>query len=235
MIIDTEAVIEGSYQYLQDNKLYSTENFKLSRRLESHAYFFEAEILSRIETGEFLKAKVYYELTPAMTPMAMRIEKSLGQKYSLETFEVRPNTNELLYEFKSDGQTQSIVRHYSNKHYLSSPAVCTSAIFTLTKKFAPEGRTPVILVAAHNSWDASDAEPSETMIYTEYNNRETVNLHLGGQELEAQCLTLFNKDSLGGRMGEDKVELMLSKHYSIPYQLITGNIQINIKNLARLD
>lgn len=236
MIISSEVVVEGSYNYLQKNKLYSTENFKLSRRLESHSYFFEAEILSRIETGEFLKVKVFYELNPNMTPIIMRVEKSLGEKHSIETFEVNLQENQLAYEFSSDGQHKRLVKHHTNKHYLASPAVCTSAVFSLTKKFDNTGRTPIVLVAGHNSWIVDEATPVENLVYGEFNNRETVDLKIGEQELEAHCLSIFNRDSLGvTNISEERIDLMLSKHFSIPYQLIENDLLVEIKSLKRVD
>ncbi len=235
MITSSELIIEGSYNYLQGNKLYSIENFKLSRRLESHFFFFEAEVLSRIETGEFLKIKVFYELNQNMTPVAMKIEKSLGEKYSLETFEVSPVAHELTYKFTSEGKTKSLTKNHSVKHYLSSPAVCTSAVFSLTKKFDSTGKTPVILVAGHQSWQIDYAQPIESTLFAEYNNRETIELNIAGQSLEAQSLSLFENDSLALVGQESKVELMLSKHYSIPYQLIDKDLRVDIKFLKRVD
>lgn len=234
-MITSEVVVEGSYNYLQKNKLYSTENFKLSRRLESGAYFFEAEILSRIETGEFLKVKVYYELTPSMIPVAMKIEKSLGEKYSTENFEVKTSTNELYYEFTSAGKTKSLTKHHPAKHYLTSPAVCTSAIFALTKKFDSTGRTPITLVAGHHSWLADEASPQEHIVYAEFNNREPIELRIGKQELLGHCLTIYNDDSITTHLHSDKVNLMLSKHYAIPYQLIEKNLRVDINVLKRFD
>ncbi|HLW56614.1 MAG TPA: hypothetical protein VKY27_04460 [Bacteriovoracaceae bacterium] len=231
----SEVIAEGSYNYLQKNKLYSTENFKLSRRFESQAYFFEAEILSRIETGEFLKVKVYYELTLSMTPVVMRIEKSLGQRYSLETFEVKSASNELYYEFSNEEDSKSLVKHHSTKHYLSSPAVCTSAVFSLTKKFDSTGRTPITLVVGHNSWRTDEAAPLETVVYADFNNRETVDLEIGGQKLSANCLSLYNDDSLSSHIQGDRVDLMLSKHFSIPYQLREKNMRVDINFLKRMD
>lgn len=231
----SEVIAEGSYNYLQKNKLYSTENFKLSRRFESQAYFFEAEILSRIETGEFLKVKVYYELASTMAPMVMRIEKSLGQRYSLETFEVKSSSNELYYEFSNEEENKSLVKHHSTKHYLTSPAICTSAVFSLTKKFDSTGRTPITLVAGHNSWRADEAAPLETVVYADFNNRETVDLKIGGQELTANCLSIYNDDSLSSHIQGDRVDIMLSKHFSIPYQFIEKNMRVDINFLKRVD
>lgn len=234
MINNCEILVEGSYNYLQQNKLYSTENFKLSRRLESHALFFEAEILSRIETGEFLKVMVFYELADNKAPCIMRIEKSLGERYSLETFEVSTTTQELTYTFTSEGETKTLRRHHSPKHYLSSPAVSTSAVFSLTKKFDSTTRTPLTLVAGHHSWKFDEATPVETIVYAEFNNRETIDLNINGQELHAQCLSLFSSDSLSGLGAENRVDLMLSKHYSIPYALIDDKIRVEIKQLKKL-
>lgn len=232
MIKDPEIIIEGSYNYLQRDKIYSVENFTLSRHIESDLLFINAELFSRIETGEFLKIKVYYELNAQMYPVMMKIEKSLGEKYSRESFEVQ-NTSELIYQFNSAEESKKAVLHFSGKHYLSSPALSTSAMFSLTKKFDPNERNPIILVSGHDSWSAQNAAPVENIIYAEFNNRDTVELNIQGQELQAQCLSLFELDSFSSTRDEIRVDLLLSKHYSIPYQLLDKDLRIEIKHLKK--
>lgn len=235
MTMNAEIVVEGSYNYFQTEKLYSTENFKLYRKLEAQTLFFDAEILSRIETGEFLKIKVFYELSSNFTPIAMKIERSLGDRHSIEKFEIASHEQLLHYEYITDKDSFKISKHHSPKHYLSSPAVCTSAAFTLSKKIDATDRTPIILVCGHDSWDSFKARPVENMIYAQLNIRESTELELNGQFLQAQSLLLYPQDSSIISKSGEQVELLLSKHFAIPYKLLHKGLKIEIKELKRID
>lgn len=233
MAANSETIVEGSYNYFQSDKLYSTENFKLLRKLDSQILYFDAEILSRVETGEFLKVKVYYEFSTNMTPQVMKIERSLGDRHSIERFQVAHLEQLLHYEYSTDTDSFKITRHHSPKHYLSSPAVCTSAAFSLSKKIDATDRTPIMLVTGYDSWDVYDAKPLESVIFAELNIKDN-EFEINNQTLQAQSLLLYPQDSLSQGSGGENVELILSKHYAIPYKVIHKDMRIEVKELKRV-
>lgn len=228
---NAEILLEGSYLYYQKEVNYSQENFKLVHLPEAQSFHIYAEILSRIETGEFLKILVRYEMNQHFTPLFVRIEKSIGNKYAQEVYKIDTANQELHYSFQNSQSTQEFSRNINAKHYLTSPAVSTSALFTLTRKFDATGRTPVVLISSENDWTYS-GPPTEKVVYAEFKTRELADFKLHGNSLSAAHLCLYEFDASQTHT-EYPVELFLSKHYSVPYELVHGDQKIVIKNLKR--
>lgn len=231
MIQNAEILLEGSYLYFQKEANYSQENFKLVHFPENHTYHIHAEITSRIETGEFLKILVHYETNQHFYPTLVRIEKTIGNKYAQEVYKIDHLNLELSYTFQNSSSTQEYRRNVSAKHYVATPAVCTAALFTLTKKFDATGKTPITLISSDNDW-SYQAPPVEKIIYAEFETREMSDYKLNNNSLSAGHLCLYQFDS-SQSAHEEPVNLYLSKHYSIPYELRHGDQRIVIKNLKK--
>lgn len=225
-----ELILEGSYLYYQKDVNYSQENFKFVHLPETQTFQVYAEITSRIETGEFLKILVRYEMNQHFTPIMVRIEKSIGSKYAQEIYKVDTANQDLYYTFQTAQTTQEFKRPFSAKHYLTSPAVSTSAMFTLTRKFDATGRTSVTLINSDNDWTYV-GPPTEKIIYAEFKTRDA-DFRLNGNPLSASHLCLYEFDATQAQV-ETPVDLFLSKHYSVPYELIQGDQKVVIKNLKR--
>lgn len=226
-----EILLEGSYLYFQKDVNFSQENFKLIALPETQSYQVYAEILSRIETGEFLKILVRYEMNQHFVPNMVRIEKSIGNKYAQEVFKVDTVSQELHYTFQNSQMTQEYNRPFNSKHYLTSPALSTTGIFTMTKKFDATGRTAVVLLSSDNEWTYT-GPPTEKIIYAEYKVRDMDDFQLNGNALTASHLCLYEADS-SSNSSSPPVDLFVSKHYGIPYKLQQGDLKIVIKNLKK--
>jgi hypothetical protein len=228
-----EILIEGSYLYYDKGVNYSREDFRFIRMPETQSYQFYAEILSRIETGEFLKIVVRYEMTPQFAPQSVQIEKSLGTKYALETFRIDSSTMELVYTFQNSHSSHEFKRPVNSKQYLTSPAFCTTAAFTLTSKFEPHARTPVSLISTENEWNF-ETNPTIKVIYADLKSRDQTDFNVLGKSLPSSHLSLF--ESLSPHPSEaEPVELILSKHYSIPYQMNSGDLKIEVTKLKKIN
>lgn len=231
MIPKSEIIIEGSYQYFNKDVNYSQENFKLVHLPESHSYHIYAEILSRIETGEFLKIMVRYEMDNHFHPVFVRVEKSLGNRYALETLKFDINAQELFYNFQNTHANQDFKRSLSAKHYLTSPAFSTAAIFTMSKKFDATGRTAVHLLNSASDWNY-EKPPEEKSVYAEYKTHDVQDFRVNGSVLSASHLCLYEHDT-STAANEAPVELYISKHFGIPYQLVQGDLKIMVKTMKR--
>lgn len=231
MTTNAEILLEGSYLYFQKDVNYSQENFKLVHVAETQNYHIYAEVLSRLETGEFLKILVRYEMNQHFTPHFVRIEKSIGNKYALESYKIDAATQELHYNFQNSQMSQDYKRSFNIKHYLSSPAISTTAMFTLTKKFDATGRTAVVLLSSDNDW-TYQGPPTEKILYADFKARDMDDFKLHGNPLSASHLCLYEMDT-SAVSSEQPVNLYLSKHYSVPYQLQQGDLKIVIKNLKK--
>lgn len=225
---NSELILEGSYLYFQKDVNYSQENFKLIYFNDSQTYQVYSEILSRIETGEFLKILVRYQMNQHFTPVMCRIEKSIGKRYAQEVYTIDTVTQELNYVFQNSETSQEFKRTINTKHYITSPAVCTAAMFTLTRKFDATGRTSITLISSDNDW-TFNGPPTEKLIFGEFKTRDS-DFKLNGNSLSASHLCLYESDTSQAHI-ETPVDLYLSKHYAVPYELIHGDLRIVIKNL----
>lgn len=231
MANNSEILLEGSYLYFQKDINYSQENFTLVQFSDTHTYHINAEILSRIESGEFLKIMVRYEMDHRFHPNFVRVEKSVGNQYAEEVFKFDLQAQELNYSFKSSGSTHEFKRPLSAKHYLTSPAFSTSAIFSTTKKFDATGRTAIALLNSANEW-SYEHPPEEKIVFAEFKTREVPDFKINNAPLSASHLCLYEFDA-SSATSESPVEIFVSKHFGIPYQLIHGDQKIVIKNLKR--
>lgn len=229
---DTILMVEGSYFYFQKEVNYSQENFRFLQYKDQQSYCMQSEILSRIETGEFLKIKIQYDLNSHMVPHLIKVEKTIGSKQASETIRMDFSTQELFYTFvDTDGQEHEFKRAVNSKHYIVSPAFATSTMFLLSKKLDALGRTPVVLISSANEW-SYEGPPSEKVIYAEMKTREMENFKINNNELVASHLCMYEFDSTHTMM-EQPVNFYISKHYSIPYQMTHGDQKIVIKNLKK--
>ncbi|WP_408099067.1 hypothetical protein ACJVC5_09135 [Peredibacter sp. HCB2-198] len=228
---NAEILLEGSYLYYQKEVNYSQENFKLVHMPEQQSFHVYAEILSRIETGEFLKILVRYEMNQHYIPTFVRIEKSIGNRYAQEAYKLDVPNLELQYSFQNSQNTQEFSRNISAKHYLTSPAVSTAGMFTLSKKFDATGRSPVVLLSSDNDWTYV-SPPTEKIVYAEFRTREMQDYKLNNSPLSASHLCLYEFDTSNAG-AEQPVNIYLSKHYAIPYELVHGDQRIVIKNLKK--
>ena len=231
MTAKPEILLEGTYRYFQNDTNYSHENFKLVHIPVPDSFHFYAEILSRIDNGEFLKVLVRFEMNQQMVANTVRIEKSIGNKYVLETFKLDHYFLELKYTFQTAQKVQEFKKTVGSKHFLTSPAFCTSAMFTQSKKMDSVGRTPVTLVSSRNDW-TYDGPPDEKMIYAEFKSRDFAEMKLNESELSAMHLCLYQHDS-NHTPPERPVDIFVSKHYGVPYQMNYGDQRIVIKSLKR--
>jgi hypothetical protein len=231
MTTNAEILLEGSYLYFSQETNYSQENFKLVQFPDNQSFHIYAEILSRIENGEFLKIMVRYEMNQHFHPLFVRIEKSLGNRYSQEVFKYDPRSQELHYTFQNSQKTQEFKRILNSKHYITSPAFASSVIWTLSKKFDATGRTPVTLVSTQNMWDY-EHPPEEKLVFAEFKTRELPDFRINNASLSASHLCIYENDSSSASV-EAPVEIFISKHYAIPYQMIHGDQKIVIKNLKK--
>src|SRR6478609_1004657 len=101
MATNINILLEGSYFYFERGTNYSQENFKFIQLSDTKNFQVLSEVLSRIETGEFLKINVLYEMTPQFLPLHVRIEKSIGNNYALEDFKCDHHAGQLHYLFQN--------------------------------------------------------------------------------------------------------------------------------------
>lgn len=227
-----EIVLEGEYNYVEKERNYCTETFKLILSHETGHYTMLSEVFSRMETGELLKVNIRYEMNQYFFPIQVKIYRSLGKKFAQETFFLDTVAQSLNYSFQNDTQTQNFTMPVSSKHYLTSPSFATSTLFTLSKKFDATGRTAITFISSRNIWNY-EAPPEDHILYADFKTRELTDYKINKTELSAMLLHLYQNDT-NSIHSEGPVEMYLSKHFNIPYQMIHGDQQIIVKSLKKL-
>jgi hypothetical protein len=210
-----EILLDGSYKYLDKEQEFAQENFKFLNFPDDEVYQIHSEILSRIETGEFLKILVHWGMDYHFVPTFLRIEKSLGTKYVEEVFRIEHQTQECFYSLKNSIGTQEFKRPFGSKHHLASPSFATAALFTLSKKFNATGRTPVTLISSANDWVYREP-PIEKMVFAEFKTRDIKDFNLNGTTLTASHLQVHEQDMSHNGSG---VDIWVSKHFAVPYMM----------------
>ncbi|MGE3611187.1 MAG: hypothetical protein AB7I27_16465 [Bacteriovoracaceae bacterium] len=227
-----EILLEGTYLYFQGETNYCQEEFKLVQFPDTQALHIYSEILSRLETGEVLKILVRLEMGQHYNPHFLRIEKSMGKKYVQEIFKVDAQTQELHYSFQNTQTNQEFSRPIGPRQHLVSPAFATAGLFTLSKKLDTTNRTPTIFLSSPNEWDYQ-GPPSEKIVHVEKSS-ELSEFKVGAAQVTASHFKLYESDS-SHKDTESPVELFISKHHGIPYQLLHDDQKIVVKTLKKTD
>ena len=162
-------------------------------------------------------------------PIHIRVEKTLGHQHAVETYAIDTTEQELLYTFQSGQSKQEFKRALNAKHHLTTPSFATSGFFTLSKKFDQTGRTPLIFVSSPNEWTYT-GPLDEKIVYGEYRPREEFKIK--DKPLEANHLCLFEQNVSDPKV-DIPVDLWISHHHAIPYELIQGDQKIVVKNLKK--
>lgn len=231
MALNINILLEGSYFFFEKGTNYSQENFKLVQLADKQHFQVISEVLSRIETGEFLKINVLYEMGPHFLPLHVRIEKSIGNNYSLENFNCDHHAGQLHYTFQNATSQQEFKRPITSRHYIASPSFSTSCLYTLSKKFDTGGRTAVNLISSSNDW-VYEAPPQEKIVYADWKLKDMSDYKLGEASLSASHLLVYQNDSTNADI-EEPVNFYVSKHFGIPYQMIHGDREIRVQNLKK--
>ncbi len=228
---NSKILLEGTYQFIEGEVNYSQENFKFYQFPDLQQFRLDAEILARVETGEFLKILVRYEMNHHYIPFFIKVEKSMGTKSATEIYKFDTIEQELKYTFQNADGIKEFERPLNARQYLTTPAFSTSTFFTLSKKFDQTGRTSVTLVSSPNEWDFV-GPLQEKVVYGEFISRDESEFKINGKVLEAQKLCLFEHSSHEKTDGE-ATNIFISSYHGIPYELTHGDQKVTMKNLKK--
>lgn len=230
---DIEKVFEGSYLYFMNGQNYSEENFSVEFVEGANNFIYRSEILSRVETGEFFKMKVRYEVNKFHVTQGVVIEKSLGERSSYERFTIDQNDQTLSYTFKGDDGEQTVQRPFGAKHFIMAPSFLTTALFTVAKKIETSSRTPVTFITTPNEW-TYQGPPEDKTLYVQLRTHNLEELVVNGSSLSFLKYEIYENDSMVGA-GSPTTQLWVSKHLAVPYQLEDKHgAKISVKRLKKL-
>ncbi len=230
-----EKLIEGKYNYYQNGQDYCEEHFKLFREEKKQGnYTFQVELLSRVETGEFLKVYVDYELNHAFEPVNLRVKRSLGGIKSSERFQVDLKNKNIRYTFSSNEETKEYEKIATGRFHISAPAFCTSMLMTQAHKIDPVHRTSYDMISSTNLW-TYEGPFEENTIYVELMSLDPKTITIHDKELQASLCHIFAHDKSSQDAGPG-YPVYLSKHYQIPYMAeFPDGIRVEIESLKNYE
>lgn len=226
-----EKLLEGKYNYFQNGQRYCEENFKVFREEKKYgAFTFQAELLSRVSTGEFLKVYVDYELTHNFEPLNARIKRSLGGSKSVERFSVDLKDKTLQYTFTGEKGFEEIKKAVTGRYHISTPAFSTSMLMTEARKIDPVHRTAYNIISSSNVWEY-EKPFQESTLYVELMSLEPVTINIHDKEVQASHCNIFETDKFQNP-GAEGYPVYLSKYYQIPYLAeLPGGIRVEVAKL----
>ena len=227
-----EKIIEGKYNFIKDKTTHCEEFFNLFQDSSPQGnYTFNSEILSRVETGEFLKIYVDYELTHQFEPVSVRIKRSLGSKKSTERYAVNQKDKVLQYSFTSKLGSGDFEKQINSKFHISCPSFASNLAMTQHRKPDPVHRTPYIVISSNNIWKYENPF-HEGNIHVELVNSEPRAIKMrSGHEVQAIHMKLFDEDRLSNPHGKGH-DFYVSKYYQIPYKVdFLNGISVEIESM----
>lgn len=230
-----EKIIEGKYNYFENETPYCEEHFKLFREDKPQGdYTFNAELLSRVETGEFLKVNVNYQLTYQFEPLSLRIKRSLGGKKSSERFTVDPKQKKISYVFSGPKEVKEYEKVVSAKVHIASPSFACSMLMTNHRKIDPVHRTPYEIISSPNIWEY-EGPFQETTMHIELMKLDPMTINVHNQELQANYCHIFNQEK-SKNPNDLGYPIYISKHYQIPYLAVfSKELKVEIEKLKSFE
>ncbi len=230
-----EKILEGKYNYFNEGHVYTEEIFHVERETGIQGnFFFNAEVLSRVKTGEFLKIYTEYEVNKNFDPVHVKITRQLGAQTSQEDFSIDLKTKVTHYKFTCDEKENRFEKILMSTPHIAAPCFLTSMIMVNQKKIDPVQRTPYTLISSNNIWKYKGPF-FEHETYLELEELEPQKIIIDGNELKATHCKLLQVDS-NGSINSAGRDIWLSKYYYIPYLAkFDKNLEIRIETLKNLE
>ena len=240
--VKTEKIYRGSYEYLNNGRVYAEESFEVFRDNHELTYTFNTEIHSRVATGELLTVTVEYIIGKDYIPKRVEIDKTLGKEHINEIFEANNKVNVVKYFFSNNEESHESQISTPPRYHITSPASCSSLLFILSKKFDTTSKNDYTIISSLNQWEYKSDLVSKSLSMKKLSATPDV-VDLDDKKLTGDYYELFNFDNddnaITGKQKEEdneSIKIFLSKHMAIPYILEgQNNTNIQIKFLNHLD
>lgn len=230
-----EKLFEGKYNYLQQGKVYTEENFTVLKEDKMQGgYTYTAEVLSRVRTGEFLKIYVEAEFAHNFDPLAYRVRRNLGDKESLEEFYINQKDKNYIYTFEGFGGKHQFERIVNGKPHIASPCFVLSTVMINSKKLDPVHRTTYSVITSNNVWECKGPFVEKEVIF-ELQELDQIPLKVSDKELKAtHCKIVYTDEK--GQLKDHYDDIFMSKYNYIPYKAVFSNgLEIEVESLRNFE
>jgi hypothetical protein len=229
-----QIILRGEYEYLSHKKVYSQENFFVLKNAKDSSLIFDSEVLTRLDSGEFLKVYLTYQVNKTWVPIDVFIEKKVGKQVSQEKYKMDIKKNVLTYQFIMNNEIKECRLQVPPKYQIATYNSVTSFLFISSKKYDPTGKNYHNILVTNNLLTYL-APPQMNYIVLERVSTTPQNIKLNDKSVKA---TIYNVFSQSGheKKNEDPLAVSISRHMSIPYLIdAPKNIKVQIKFLNEVD
>jgi len=237
MEITYNTVLEGEYKYLQNSEHYTTEIFTVKEvDVAQGNILFQSETSTRMQSGEFLKTEVNYEVSHAYYPHHVVVKRFLGEKQSIEIFKYDYKENVISYSFEAEGKINEAVQRFSSPIHVAAPSLCTLMLMTKSKRLDPMQQTRYTILSSPNTWHY-DGEPVHETIAAQLQNIKPVKIKINENDLTASHVQVGNyNNELKTDEGHDTYDVFVSKYFSVPYMAVfPGDIKVQAEKIKNFE
>lgn len=230
-----EKLFEGKYNYLQDGKIYTQENFTVLKEDKIQGeYTYNAEVLTRVRTGEFLKVFIEADFAHNFDPLVYRVRRNLGDKESLEVIHINQKEKIYTYTFTGEDGKHQFERVVNGKPHIASPCFVLSTVMINSKKLDPVHRTTYSVITSNNIWQYQGPFVEKEVTF-ELQDLEQIPLRIGEKELKAtHCKIVYTDEK--GKLKDYHDDIFMSKYNFIPYKAVFSNgLEIEVESLRNFE
>lgn len=235
-------VFRGAYNYLRHGNIFSEETFEVFKERKEGTYTFEAEMHSRVATGQLLTIKVTYNVNKDYIPVFVFIEKFLGEDITKEIWTYDSRTTKLYYSFlDKNGEKTEVELSTSPKFHIATPCTSSSMLFLRSKKFDSTSKNVYSVWSSRNKW-IYEQEPTVQNISVQKISTTFETLVVDDQKLQAMEYRMTEDVEEDTSKNKEQVilpyiRIFLSKHVTIPYMVRDDDdgTKIQIKYLNDLE
>lgn len=219
MARESTPILKGKYVFKHNDDPYTNEAFTLIQFDDDNHYLFTAETLSRTQSGQLLKVKTVTETLPSLAPFKILVERSMGDLFSKEVWDLTSSDRQIRYEFSAGKKRQQNEFYPPNRFQIASPSFVTSLLMTETSTNVSYQRTPFSVLKTDNSWEFVDF-PYEEPIFVEKHS-----IKKNAENLLPHQAPHFYKVFTGESSDEEQNEFALyqpTEYFSIPLKADFG-------------
>lgn len=229
-----QLLLKGEYEYFSQKKVYSQENFLVYKNTKDSSIIFDSELLTRLDSGEFLKIQLTYHVNKNWIPLEVLTVKQVGKKISHEVFKMDLKKNILTYQFIANNEIKECPIQVPPKFQIATFNTLTSFLFISSKKYDSTGKNYYNIYVTNNILEFV-APPQINYIVLERQSTTPQNIKVNDKQVKAIIYKVFSQYG-HEKKTEDPVIVAISRHFSIPYYVESDkNIRIQIKYLSESD
>lgn len=231
---NVQLVLKGQYEYLYQKKTYSEEIFNVYKNNKDSSVIFDSELLTRLDSGEFLKVSIFYQVNKNWIPIQVDIKKQVGRQISDEKYRMDLKKNILNYQFISGENVEEVKIQVPPKFQISTYNTVTSFLFIASKKYDSTGKNYHNLLITSNLLSYS-GPPQMNYIVLDRVSTTPQQIRINEKVLKAIAYRVHGQEGYE-KKNEDPIRVYISRHFSIPY-LVEGlnGIKVQIKFLTEVE